>query len=955
MKLRIALQCSAVTAGLITSPVLAQGTAPSTSSQPGASRVVAAPGLEEIVVTGSRIKLDGYDAPTPVTVLGAADILAQKPANIADLVNTLPAVTRGTYTAGSSIGNMSSATAGLAAVNLRGLGVGRTLVLIDGRRTPPSTFTGVVDINTIPQDLVERVEVVTGGASAQYGSDAVGGVVNFILNTKFEGLKLGADTGITTYGDGHNYRFSGTAGLSLMDDRLHILLSGEYFHQDGIDQNNRPWNSHGYNRIFNPDYTPTNGQPQYLVGPGMGVTRTKGGLINSGPLRGTYLLGDGVTGQFNYGNTNSVSNPWMVGGDWQLSMDGGAGTTGLLPTEERIGVFNRVAFDVTPDVTLFGQFSWNRYHGRGIAGANSTVATVAADNAYLLTQYPQVAAAMQANGLGSVTVSNWSPGVPHYGTDNSRQVYRYLAGANGKLSLFDRPWSWEVYYQHGVTKTHEQTTNIGNTARMAIATDAVLSNGQIVCRSTLTDPTNGCVPWDVLGTGAGPSAAALAYIFGPEQPWREQTIKQDAVSASLSGQLFDLPGGSAAIALGGEWRKDQVHSRVGATSSFGWQAGNYRPNMGEITVKEGFLEVALPLFTGLDINAAGRYTDYSTAGSVGTWKVGATYSPISDIKFRAAYSHDIRAPNMQDLFQAGDSLSTTVILPANSPAPGPADISQVTRGNPDLKPEKANTLTAGVVVRPGFLPGFSASVDYWDIKLKDAIGSVGRQSIIDFCYAGHSQFCDNLVFSGNQLTTILRQPVNFVSQHVRGFDIETSYATPLSAISTKLPGTFRIHATATHYIKNVSDNLVFPVDYAGTIFEGFGPSSASPSWAYRVSASYDINPVRIYLVAHGFSSGVYANENIECTNSCPTSTVEHRTINNNHVKGSLYFDGSVSVKIPSRSNETQLSFIVNNIFNRDPTPVGIDVSSSSVTYPQTAMSIFDTLGRVFRLSLTTKF
>ena len=911
--------------------------------------------VRDIVVTGTRIIQDGYSAPVPVNVLGAADINAQKPNNIADLVNTLPAVTSGTLTSANSSGNISSGTAGLASVNLRGLGPSRTLVLIDGRRTPPSTFTGIVDLNTIPQDLVQRVELVTGGASAQYGSDAVGGVVNFILDKKFKGLKLSADTGITTYGDGHTYRFSGTAGLSLMDDRLHILMSGEYFHQDAITHVDRPWNEHGYNLFFNPAYTTTNGEPQYRVGSGIGMTRTRGGLINSGPLRGTYFLGAGATGQFNYGTTNSVSDPWMIGGDWQRSLDGVVGTSGLQPAEQRIGVFNRIAFDVTPDISLFGQFSWNRYTGQGFYGAEPVDVPIAADNGYLLTLYPQVAAAMQANGLNSITVSSWNPGVPFEGADNSRNVFRYLAGAEGKFTWFDRPWSWNAFYQHGVTKTHEQGANLWNNARLALAQDAVLSNGQIVCRSTLTDPTNGCVPMNRLGT-EGPSAASLAYMFGPEQPWRRQTIKQDIVAASMSGQLFDLPGGPAAIALGGEWRKDQVHGRVGATSSSGWSAGNYKPNFGEITVKEAFLEVALPLFTGFNIDAAGRYTDYSTSGSVQTWKVGATYSPIPDIKFRGAYSHDIRAPNMAELFQVGDALSALVILPANSPAPGQHIVLQLTSGNPDLKPETANTLTAGVVVTPSFLPGFSASVDYYDIRLKGAIGAVGTQQTIDFCYGGFSQFCSNLIFTGNILTNILRQPINFASQHARGIDIEASYRMPLSAISANLPGNLRIHATATHYIKNVVDNLIFPIDYAGVIEDGANVNPSSPSWVYRISALYEINPVTINLVARGFSDGLYSNNFIECASNCPTSTLQHRTINNNAIKGTMYFDGSVSVKIPRMGDdETQLSFIVKNIFNRDPVLVGNDIFGGYLPYPQTARPNYDTLGRVFKVALTTKF
>ena len=417
------------------------GTAGADTADTASTAGSASANAGDIVVTGTRIVQDGYSAPVSVNVLGAAEINAQKPANIADMVRTLPFVTSNTLTPMTGAGTLGG-NAGINAVNLRGLGAARTLVLLNGQRSVGSTFSGLVDINTFPQDLIERVEVVTGGASAQYGSDAVGGVVNFILNDKFKGLKLGADTGITTYGDGFNYRFTGTAGLSFLDDRLHILLNGEYFKQKAIETVDRPWNDSGFQMITNPAYTPTNGQPQFFVGAGIGPsTKTLGGLITSGPLRGTYFLEDGVAKQLNYG---TVADPWMIGGDWQIINQGGVGTNSLVPAEERIGAFNRIAFDVTPDITIYGQFSWNRFQGPAHYGTDPISFNILADNAYLLTQYPQVAAAMQAQGLSSINVGAFTGF--YVGSDNSRQVFRYLSGGNGKFSLFNRPWSWDVYY-----------------------------------------------------------------------------------------------------------------------------------------------------------------------------------------------------------------------------------------------------------------------------------------------------------------------------------------------------------------------------------------------------------------------------------------------------------------------------------------------------------------------------
>ncbi|MDO6414345.1 TonB-dependent receptor [Sphingomonas sp. BIUV-7] len=911
----------------------------------------------EITVTGSRIVRDGYSAPTPVTVLGSADIAAQSPANISDFVNQLPAITPGSTSANSS-GSLSSGIAGINSVNLRGLGAGRTLVLLDGQRSVASSVSGIVDVNTFPQELVERVEVVTGGASAQYGSDAVGGVINFILDKKFTGFKLSADEGLSTYGDGHNYNFAATAGLSFLDDRIHVLLNGEYYHQSGVNTIDRSWNDSGYFQINNPAYTATNGQPQRLVGSGFApATYTSGGLVASGPLRGTYFLGNGTTGQLNYGTTNTVSSPWMIGGDGATTLAGHVGTNSLLPTEKRMAVFDRTSFDLTDDIQIYGQFSWNRYEGQSFYQQTpSTGVTIQRDNAYLTSLYPQVAAQMAANNLTSLSIGTSNAGFPVPGSDNTREVFRYVAGASGKFSLFDRDWKWDAYYQHGVTKAHEELTNTWNNARMALAQDAVFSNGQIVCRSTLTNPGNGCVPINRLGT-SGPSQAALNYIYGAQQPYRDETIKQDVASASINGELFNLPGGPVAIAIGGEWRKEQINGYVDPQFNSGWLYGNYLVNKGQYNVREGFVEIDAPLFKGFNLNAAGRYTDYSTSGTVQTWKAGATYSPIPDIKFRGTYSHDIRAPNLQELFAAGTARTNTVILPANSTiGAGSYQFVESTIGNRNLKPEKANTWTAGFVTTPRFLPGFTASFDYYDIKITDAIGSITAQNTVDFCYTGSTAYCSNIAYSSGTLSTITIQPFNFASQREKGFDIAASYRTELAAISPNLPGAFSIHADVTHYISNVIDNGIFPVDYAGVNGGSLAGTYSEPSWVYRVSAFYEINAFTFNLVGRGFSSGVYGNDYIECTSNCPTSTTQYRTINDNSIKGIKYFDASVSVKVKAAGHDASITLVVNNIFNKAPVLIGNGPDGNNVpAAAQTNRSLYDVVGRVVRVSTKLKF
>ena len=219
---------------------------------------------ETLVVTGSRIARDGFAAPTPVAVIGQAELKAEPQANIGDFINTLPSV-RGSQSASTNSGSLSNGQAGIATVNLRAMGSQRTLVLIDGQRSVASTTVGFVDTQTIPQGLIKGVEVVTGGASSVYGSDAVSGVVNFILNRDFEGLKGEYEFGVTDYGDAPNHTLRVTAGIPFAGGRGRILVAADYFEQKGVDTIDRPWQDAGFFQIDNPAYVAGNGQPERLV------------------------------------------------------------------------------------------------------------------------------------------------------------------------------------------------------------------------------------------------------------------------------------------------------------------------------------------------------------------------------------------------------------------------------------------------------------------------------------------------------------------------------------------------------------------------------------------------------------------------------------------------------------------------------------------------------------------
>jgi len=930
--------------------------AQATSDAEGASRALPKAGAsDDITVTGSRIH-DGRNLPVPVSILGEDEITAQNPANLSDLVNQLPAISPGS-TSGNSSGNLSNGLAGINSVNLRGLGVTRSLVLIDGRRTVGSAITGVADINTIPQALIRRVEVVTGGASAEYGSDAIGGVVNFILDKDRKGVSLKADQGLSSYGDGEYHRFEATAGIALLDGRLHVLLNGDYFRQSGVATIDRPWNNRDYFQINNPAYTPTNGQPERLVGTGVApATYAPGGLVSSGPLQGTYFLGDGRTGHLTYGAYNPAIGPWMVGGDTATTLAGHLGTNSLTPDEERAGLFNRTTFALSDAVTLFGQVSWNHYRGSSAYQQTpSTGVTIQADNGFLQTRYPQIAADMAARGLSAISIGTSNAGLPIPGSVNRRDVYRFLGGAEGHVDVFGRIWAWNAAYQHGVAKAHEELVNTWNSARMALAQDAVVAGGQIVCRSTLSNPGNGCVPIDRLGTGA-PSAAALSYIYGAAQPQRDETVKQDVASVGASGSIAQLPGGPAALALGAEWRREGVSASVDPAFRSGWLYGNYQPANGHYTVREAYAELDLPVLPGVGLNGAARVTDYSTSGTVATWKAGATWTVMGGVRLRGTYSRDLRAPNLSDLFAGATSRTNSVILPANAPVSGAAQILEQTLSNPDLKPERARSWTAGALLTPRFLPGFSASFDYFAISIRNAIGAVSAQNTVNLCYSGATVYCQNLIYANGALASVLVRPVNFASQRERGFDIQTNYQTALSAIWRDLPGAFRLSASLTHYISNVVDNGVFPVDYAGVNGDSTFGSPAVPSWSYRASAFFTLDPATLNFVVRGLGAGVYGNDFIECASNCPASSTRYRTINDNHIAGALYLDASLRVRFNAGRHDGAFTLAATNLLNKAPVAVGNGPDGNNwPAYAQTNRLLYDVVGRVVRASMSFDF
>ena len=950
--------------GILTIQIVPDAPREATARKPRRSAVAAIRddlNIEEIIVTGSRIVREGYEAPTPLTAIGSDTLDKSADANIVNTLNTIPAAA-GTKTGAVSSSQLGQGGAGTQSMNLRGMGPNRVLVLLDGQRVSPSTYGAAVDVANFPSQLVSRVDVVTGGASAVYGSDAVAGVVNFVLDRNFVGVRGEISGGVTNYGDGKNYKIDLSGGFGFADDRGHALISGEHMFSAGIvGDGGRKWNRSGYSQFANPNYTPTNGQPQNYFLPNSAVaTATAGGLIVSGPLKGTAFGAGGKPYTFNYGSI--VSGSLMSGGDWQANNI--RALNDLDPAQSNQNLFTRVSYDVTDDLNVFVQWTWaqNTSHNTPFPvwlPGTSTAYVIQIDNAYLPAP---TRAAMIANNITSFGLGSWNQDMPMVGGWTNRLTNRVTTGLEGKVDAFNTLWHWNAYYAYGGTRLTLRNS-VPVVARLRLAFDAVVNpaNGQIVCRSTLTDPTDGCKPWNPMGVGVNAdnmNNGAFDWLTGGGFGYERGLIEETTMAASVTGEPFSSWAGPVSLAISFERRTDEIHATVDPFSLAGARfAGNYAPLDGKQSVTEGALETLIPLAKDeswaehLDLNLAARFTGYELSGYVTTWKVGATYTPVDVMRFRFTRSRDIRAPNLQDLFQApsiGAIGSIVFDRFRNENTPG-SMVSGVS-GNPSLRPEKADTTGIGAVFAPRFIDGFAMSVDYWDVSIKGAIQPITAQQVMDSCYNQTiPALCPNIVRNPDgTVQSIATYQINLAEQDVEGVDLEASYRMPVSRIVSDWRGDLSFHGLMTFYLRNYQDTtFVIPTDIAG---QNSG-SDATPSWKFRATATYSLDPVSLALTARGVSSGKINNAYIECTAGCPVATTANPTINNNRIAGRFYLDANVNYKISmGEVTSADLFLSARNVLNASVPPMPVPFFYA---YSLTS-SVYDAFGTVYRAGIRFK-
>jgi iron complex outermembrane receptor protein len=847
-------------------------------------------GVESVVVTGSRVITDIQASPTPVTIVTAEQLQATTPSDLPDGLNKLPVF------AGSNVprlagngggGNSSSGGVPQNVLALRNFGVQRTLVLVDGHRATPTNSDGSVDVDTLPQMLVSRVDVVTGGASAVYGSDAVTGVINFVLDKKFEGLKFDANAGISTYGDGASLKFGAAVGTDLFGGRAHFEGALRHFQQDPIAAFARPLGALVVTQAGNGS----------AATPFTNVLNTRkpdsplGGLIQgclpACPLADNQqFVSNGVLGPFVPGQTTFTSNQNSGG-------DGGFNRFGTAQSAIRQNeLFSRFSYNVDPDTVFYVQGSASESFANGwwfptketptnssagvakgaapAAGtSNLQASTFYKNNAFLPAAVQtalgnnstnpvevQVSALASPNSIqpsNTFQLGEYIQGTGPTGLVGTRNVNRNLnitAGLDG--AVFGN-YSWDLFYTHGENRQAVDNLNNSNYQRQFAAADAVLnSSGQAVCYATTpaagaaanaiygpppagaaATPYNNCVPLNPFGP-TSISQSAYAYMVGTT--FYHMTNTLDDVGGSISGTAFDGWAGPIKFALSGEarWNGYTVFSNASSNTTVDctglrlcnqnlplWaqnvinsvQASN---NVWEFAGEaDAPLVKDVPMIQSLSLNLAGRYTDYSTSGAVQTWKVGGDWHVNDSIRFRATTSIDIRAPTLNDLFQ-----------PLQQSVTGYTDVvvqPSVTRtlflsnqGNPALVPEVARTYTAGIVVTPDFIPGLTSSLDYYVIKLKNAISSLSAtSSTLQLACAGSggtSPLCALWVrplpysntTQANFPTSIFSESLNASFTEIEGWDFETDYGWQMSDLVEGWSGSWTARLLANYQPVNES-------------------------------------------------------------------------------------------------------------------------------------------------------
>lgn len=918
-----------------------------------------------IVVTGSRIRRSGVDAPTPTVSVGDDLIEAKGITNVVDLLNELPQVATGFSNANTSF---SFGNIGLNQVNLRNLGVRRTLTLVNGRRragTPDDSNFLAFDLTGIPTALIERVDVQTGGTSAVYGADAVAGVVNIILKDEFKGLEAFANYGVADAGDYTTRSYGATYGASY--DRGNAVFHVSRTENTGLRRIDRGL-AYGYDFVSNPANTGANdGIPARIP-----VRDLRFAYFGIPTI--TTFLPYGTGGQYTDVIFDSALNDFrpinagsrgVIDGSYSQGEGGDQAQDTLIAPTERTSLYGKADYDITDNVSVFAEAIFADINARDRIGSVFDVFStfVSVDNPYMPAAVRQ---RLLANGLDGFSYARQHDEFGRRGTDINRKYYSIAGGLEGK---FGNSWDWSAVYEYGKSQTINHNLNDRIDERWFEASDAIRDpvTNAIVCRSAEAR-ARGCVPVNPFGVGTI-SQAAVDYISADHTSTTDTS--QTLVQGLISGDLFNLPAGAVKVVAGAEYRRDAIDFRPSYVweKALGFFASQFSPVKESNEVKEAFAEVLVPIlsdkpfFKTLEVEGAYRLADYQRAGTVNSWKIGGQWAPISDVRFRVTRAKAVRAPSLGELFDPGSRgaqglddpcdpllLTSGTANRANNcaalglnPVTFNPDTRRVTTlvfttGNPDLDVETANTFTAGVVVRPSFIPGLAVSADYYKIDLKGGISRIGAQQTLDNCVdlpTLDNQFCD-FVDRGpdGNIDEVLDSYINVSGFQVEGVDFVVNYRTQLSDIFGGQGdlGSLSINAVAA-YLK---DNIFVDRDLVTgeeTPFENAG-ESGSPQIRFTGTATYTKGPWQVNWSSRYIDSTVTNNDLAN-----PLEDVGEFY----NIPSVWYHDLSVAVDI----NDTlRLNGGVRNLFDTSPRDHPFTARGSS--------AYDDLIGRFFFIGATMK-
>jgi len=936
----------------------------------------------DVVVTGSRLASPDATSISPINVIGGAEIAQRGVVRVEDLINTLPQAyaDQGGSNRGGSVG-----ASGTATVNLRNLGNQRTLVLIDGRRLmqgdPDRASAQAPDINNIPAALVQRVEVVTGGASAVYGSDALAGVVNFILKRDFNGVQLDAQAGLYSHNNGNAVRSAAalagqpyatgdnldggqqtvsiTAGKNFGEGRGNITAYVGYRAISGVGTDKRDFST--CNLVASVG--------NYTCSLSSATNPAQFQLFNAaGVSRGTYTL-DSTTGNslrayrtsdgFNNGNTYDLQAP-----DKKVNAD----------------FFGHYEF--SPAIDVYGEFMFMHDEADIKLSPTATFSvaeTVNCANPYLSAQELGLICTSQGipitgNATVGVSQRNVQGGSRHDYT--THDAYRGVLGAKGQIAP---RWRYDVYAQYGRTNYSSYLTGDYSLARFADSLQAVTnSSGQIVCKSG----NPGCVPINVFAIG-GISQAALGYVSVPVR--RKGYIEEEIASGAITGDLgFGSPFANhpIGVAIGAEYRNEKLSltpDTYYSTKDVAGNSGGEFPISGSFNVKEVFGEIRVPLvedkpfFRSLALDGGIRYSSYSTAGDTVAFKGGADWAPVSALRFRGSYQRAVRAPNLVELYGPQRGVTASLSDPCEGSAPkataAQCALSGVTAaqygnitpangqlsgalvgGNPTLQPETSNTKSFGAQLTPPFLRGVTLSVDYFDIDVKKLITTVPATITLTQCIST-GVFCNliqrnpltgSLVNGGNVVTT----SVNAGYLKTSGLDISLTAAQNLGDIFGGNPGRLSINFSGTHTSKYEVQILPGSEPYRCDGYFGVTCGQPIPKWRHR--ALFTWTPTS-------------ENFSLAMTWRYIGSSLNDKSSNATYLKGTYqaydyrlpvvnYFDFAASVNV---GKAFTLRGGINNAFDIDP-PVTASAGGQTSNGAFFA-GVYDALGRYMFVGASARF